>query len=54
MTATDPGPDLITKYQKLATEYAKIRLAKHSMFYWINEQIYVQGTNVSSQERVGG
>jgi len=25
MTATDPGPDLITKYQKLATEYAKIR-----------------------------
>jgi len=25
MAATDPGPDLITKYQKLATEYAKIR-----------------------------
>jgi len=25
MTATDPGPDLTTKYQKLATEYAKIR-----------------------------
>jgi len=25
MTATDPGPDLHTKYQKLATEYAKLR-----------------------------
>jgi len=25
MTATDPGPDITTKYQKLATEYAKIR-----------------------------
>jgi len=25
MTATDQGPDLTTKYQKLATEYAKIR-----------------------------
>eukprot|EP00092_Neocalanus_flemingeri_P001824 GFUD01001945.1.p1 GENE.GFUD01001945.1~~GFUD01001945.1.p1 ORF type:complete len:437 (-),score=153.35 GFUD01001945.1:110-1420(-) len=25
MTAMDPGPDLNTKYQKLATEYAKIR-----------------------------
>jgi len=25
MTATEPGPDLTTKYQKLATEYAKIR-----------------------------